>query len=514
MDRKSARKLKEYAKKACTSRLGVYRVPTGQVDFDNFAISFGGRLRRDNRWVILADIIPWDEFEKRYSAQFKSKTGNPALPVRVALGALIVKEKLKFSDEDTVQAIQESHYLQYFIGYEVYKDEKPFDASLMVHFRKRLGAKIIAEVNDLVIARNTKVAEEHEPKDPPSSGGSATENKGQLIVDATCAPQDVRFPNDVGLLNEAREKADAIIDTLVAASPEGTTRLRTYRKVARVKFLNFIRRRRNTDKTVRRALKCQLQYLNRNLLYIKDLVDSVGVLKLSRKQYKDLLVINEVYRQQQELYATKQHAMSGRIVSIAQPHVRAIARGKARAAYEFGAKVSLSVVDGYCRVDRLSWDPYNESTDLQTQIEQYKERTGHYPESVHADKIYRTRENLKFCKERKIRITGPKLGRPYKETEENKKLLREIRKQERMDEGIRSEVEGKFGVAKRRHTLSLIKAKLSATSETSIMLIFFVMNLERILKEKLRLLFVYLFGLLVNIANYFISMLVNRARYA
>ena len=86
MNRKSARKLKDYAKKACTSRFGMYRVPTGQVDFDNFAISFGGKLRRDNRWVILADIIPWDEFEKRYAAQFKSKTGNPALPVRVALG--------------------------------------------------------------------------------------------------------------------------------------------------------------------------------------------------------------------------------------------------------------------------------------------------------------------------------------------------------------------------------------------------------------------------------------------
>ena len=206
--------------------------------------------------------------------------------------------------------------------------------------------------------------------------------------------------------------------------------------------------------------------------------------------------------------------MSGRIVSIAQPHVRAIARGKARAMYEFGAKVSLSVVEGFCRVDRLSWDPYNESTDLQTQIEQYKTRTGHYPESVHADKIYRTRENLKFCKEKRIRLTGPKLGRPYKETEENKKLLRQLRKQERMDEGIRSEVEGKFGVAKRRHTLSLIKAKLRATSETSIMLVFFVMNLERILKEKLRLLFVYLFDLLVNIANFMKSQLCSRVRCA
>ena len=499
MDRKSARKLKQYAKKVCTSRCGVYRVPTGQVDFNNFAISFGGRLRRDNRWVILADIISWDEFEKRYATQFKSKTGNPALPVRVALGSLIVKEKMKFSDEDTVQSIQESHYLQYFIGYEVYKDEKPFDASLMVHFRKRLGPKILAEVNELVIEKMRKQEEDQTPNDPPS-GDSSPENKGQLIVDATCAPQDMRYPNDVGLLNEAREKTDRIIDTLIAVSPEGTKRPRTYRKTARIEFLSFIRRRRNTEKTIRHALKGQLQYVNRNLSYIQELVNSVSTKALSGKQYKDLLVINEVYRQQREMYLSRNRSMSGRIVSISQPHVRAIARGKARAAFEFGAKVSLGVVDGYCRVDRLSWDPYNESTDLSNQIEEYKNRYGNYPESVHADKIYRTRDNLRYCKEHNIRITGPKLGRPYKQTEENKKLLRELRKQERVDEGIRSTVEGKFGVAKRRHSLGLIRTKLRVTSETSIMLVFFMMNLEKILKGKLRLLFVDFVSLLRNLA--------------
>jgi hypothetical protein len=472
----------------------MYRVPTGQVDFDNFAISFGGKLRRDNRWVILADIIPWDEFEKRYAAQFKSKTGNPALPVRVALGSLIVKEKMKFTDEDTVQAIQESHYLQYFIGYEVYKDEKPFDASLMVHFRKRLGAKILSEVNELVIQRARKAEEEPASKDPPPSDDSDSSHKGQLIVDATCAPQDMRFPNDVGLLNEAREKADGIIDSLIMASPDRTKRPRTYRKRARIDFLSFIRRRRNTDKTIRRALKGQLQYLNRNLNYIQELADTVGIKVLSKKAYRDLLVINEVYRQQQELYRSRTRTMSGRIVSISQPHVRAIARGKARSAFEFGAKVSLSVVNGYCRVDRLSWDPYNESTDLKDQIEDYKTQYGYYPESVHADKIYRTRDNLKFCKEYGIRITGPRLGRPYKQTEENKILLKKLRKQERIDEGIRSTVEGKFGVAKRRYSLGLIRSKLKATSETSIMLVFFVMNLELILKERLRLLFVTFFA--------------------
>lgn len=171
----------------------MYRKPTGQLDFENFAMSFGGKLRRDNRWVILSEIIPWGEFEKRYAEKFKSKTGNPALPVRVALGSLIIKEKLKLTDEDTVLSIQESHYLQYFIGYASYSDEKPFDASLMVHFRKRLGASILGEVNELIIARNQKKDDDTKTPDDQPSAEPEKPNKGQLIVDATCAPQDIRF---------------------------------------------------------------------------------------------------------------------------------------------------------------------------------------------------------------------------------------------------------------------------------------------------------------------------------
>jgi hypothetical protein len=77
--------------------------------------------------------------------------------------------------------------------------------------------------------------------------------------------------------------------------------------------------------------------------------------------------------------------VSDRIVSISQPHVRPIVRGKLSAPVEFGAKISVSVVQGFCFVDRLSWDNYNESGDLKGQIEKFKNRFGHYPSSVHAD---------------------------------------------------------------------------------------------------------------------------------
>ena len=101
---------------------------------------------------------------------------------------------------------------------------------------------------------------------------------------------------------------------------------------------------------------------------------------------------------------------------------------------------------------------------------------GHYPESVHADKIYRNRKNRKFCKEHNIRLSGPKLGRS---TADSEKLIAE-KEQIRADEGIRSAVEGRFGVGKRRYSLDRIMAKLENTSATVIAFIFLVMNLDQL----------------------------------
>jgi hypothetical protein len=152
--------------------------------------------------------------------------------------------------------------------------------------------------------------------------------------------------------------------------------------------------------------------------------------------------------------------------------------------FEFGAKLSLSLVDGLSEVHRLSWEPYNECADLAGQIETYKTRYGKYPEAVCADKIYRTRENLQYCKERGIRLSGPKLGRPYQDIEKNRERLREIKRQERDDERARIPVEGKFGEAKRRYSLSRVMTRLKETSESSIMLVFLVMNLMAVARKR------------------------------
>jgi len=458
---------------------------------------FGGKLNRQNRWVILANLIPWDRVEEKYAALFVSNNGRRALPVRVALGALIIKEKKHVSDEELVEDIRESPYLQYFLGYEGYKDELPFDPSMMVHFRKRLSGNILKEINALILERqNEEAAHSNDDQDPPEGG-----NKGTLIVDATCAPEDMRFPHDVTLLDEARRKTEKIIDTLHEGAPEGYAKPRTYRKKARKEFLTFIRNRKPREQTIRKALKKQLQYVERNLSIISEYQKVVGFEGLTRKQYRDLTVITALVRQQRDLYTRKSHSIEGRILSIAKPHVRPIARGKARMMYEFGAKVSVSLVDGLAEVYRLSWEPYNESQDLQGQIEQYKTRYGHYPEVVCADKLYRTRENLRFCQEHGIRLSGPKLGRPFKESEKNSAILREQRRIEREDESTRIAVEGKFGEGKRRYSLDRIATKLKATSESAIMLVFLVMNLSVLYRRKANAFFVSLLDALFEMVR-------------
>ena len=132
----------------------MYRHNQRQLEFEDFHLPFGGKLRSDNRWVKMAKFIPWEEFEPAYRKAFtQSGLGPPAKSVRVALGALIIKERLGTSDEETVEQIRENPYLQYFLGYKEYKDEQPFDPSLFVYFRKRFDKKRLARINETIACK-------------------------------------------------------------------------------------------------------------------------------------------------------------------------------------------------------------------------------------------------------------------------------------------------------------------------------------------------------------------------
>jgi hypothetical protein len=467
-----------------------------QLEFEDFYHPFGSGLRSDNRWVRLAKIIPWEHLEAEYARLFSEKMGAPAKPFRMALGALIIKERLDITDEETVEQIRENHYLQYFIGITEYKDEVPFDPSMMVHFRKRLSREIVSKINADIVMRACGNSNDSDPDAPTLTGGNEANkqdmlpdkdespNSGTLIIDASVVPADITYPTDIDLLNAAREKLEEIIDVLHEGHEKETAKPRTYRNNARRDYLRVIRKRKKSPKVIRKGIKQQLQYIRRDLGHIETMVERhSGLSRLSRRQYRDLLICAEVYRQQMEMFHNKTRSIGDRIVSISQPHVRPIVRGKKSADVEFGAKITVSRFDGYDLLEYVSWNNYNESTLLKDHVEAYHQRFGIYPKAVMVDKLYRNRENIRFCTENGIRISGPRLGRPPKDHVANRKIERE-------DEGIRNQIEGTFGRAKRKYGLDRLTTKLAITSESTIAMIILVMNLEKYLK--------YIFARLLN----------------
>ena len=484
----------------------MYRGTLKQMEFENFNLPFGGKLNSNNRWVKLARMIPWDEIEEVYTSRLADTgMGAPAKSARIALGALIIKEHYCKSDEETVLEIQENPYLQYFLGYPEYSDEKPFDPSMFTHCRVRFGLKGTQKVNYIIGGRIKKdMKQPPQSKEEKDDDDEPPKNSGKLILDATCAPADITFPTDLKLLNEARVKSESIIDDLHTPLKGHEKKPRTWRKNARRDFLRAAKAKRLSHKKRRKAIRKQLGYLGRNLRSIEDLSQKIPLVCLTRQQYKTLLVIHEVYRQQKLMFDNHLRRIDNRIVSIHQPHVRPIKRGKAGRDTEFGAKISVSLADGVTFVDHLGWDNFNEGGDLIAQTEAYRQRFGHWPESIHADKIYRSRDNLKFCKEKGIRLSGPRLGRPPKESLENRMIARE-------DERDRVSIEGKFGQGKRRFNLGRIMSKGPDTSACSIVMSFLVMNLMKWLKVIFYALFIWLTDMAEGGMNHFVGLKKNFA---
>jgi hypothetical protein len=481
----------------------------GQLSIEEFHVPFGGTLDPDNRWVNFSALMPWVELEETYATQFNPTTGAPAKPVRVAFGALFIKQRLGLTDEETVEQIRENAYMQYFLGFAGYSSKAPFDPSMMVHFRKRFTEEDLKRINELIAERGkamlmetvASLSDDDDPGDPGVGDGTQLslddlvkpadwpegKNWGTLSIDASCTPADITYPTDLKLLNEARESTERIIDDLCDQSSHlAKHRPRYDRSKARANFLSVAKQKKPRRRKIKATIRRQLDYLQRNLDAIDALIASGARLSgLKTHWWQKLLVISELHRQQGILLNAKSRSMPDRIVNLVQRHVRPIVRGKARAAVEFGAKISVSVRNGFAYLHRISWDPYNESEDLIAQANKYKQEYGCYPERICADRIYLNTKNRNFCTRNGIRLSGKRLGRPPKDPEINAANKRQLSEDQRR----RNEVEGCFGSGKRKYSLGLIMARLKKGAETSISMAFLVMCAEKILRL-LRLFFV------------------------
>lgn len=464
-----------------------------QIEIFEFEHPFETELDKDNRWVKLSKLLPWDELVRIYGRSLSKTKGRFGIEGRLAVGSLIIKHKLTASDREVIEMLKENIYMQYFVGFTGFQKEAAFDPSLFVELRKRMGKEqydlMTQEIIKVLEEKTTKTKKGKKTKTDKKEGNTDQEStsnsniekerpkKGKLKIDATVSDQMIQYPTDHGLLNRSREETERIIDKLYKQT-DLKKKPRTYRKKARAEFLSISKKKKKTKKEIRTAVGKQIRYLKRNIKHIHKLLDLFEGkdFPLNKRDQRIFWVVQLICDQQEEMHKEKKHSIKDRVVNIYQPYVRPIPRGKEKASVEFGAKLGVSEVDGFCRVNHLSWDAYNESKDLKKQVEDFYECYGHYPEVVLADKIYLTRDNRNWLKEKGIRVSGKPLGRPPQEESYYKKAKR------RKENNERNHIEGKFGQGKNAYGLSKIRARRSDTSESWIGGIFFSMNLVKLAK--------------------------------
>jgi len=320
---------------------------TGQLKIEEFKTPFEINIEKhiDNRWVRLANSLPWDSLAKVYYSKMCKDNGAPAKSARLVIGALIVKGFLNLSDRETMEMIRENCFIQYFLGMSAYSYEYPFDRTLLTKIRKRIGI----EEYDLMSIELLKIAEmvergeeerikegtgdkfkkqedsikgEKEIKDGKEGIGSEgsrieremvkegdeielkesqvkgedkegkreviadkdetkkkdgqnkqnkelekekekedahqEKHKGKLIIDAMVMEQQIAYPNDLGLLNKCREESERLIDELHKIV-KWEKKPRTYRQEARKKYLMIAKKKRKSEKEIRRGIKIKEQ---------------------------------------------------------------------------------------------------------------------------------------------------------------------------------------------------------------------------------------------------------------
>ena len=346
-----------------------YRNDQDQLSLEEFSLPFGGRLLRDNRWVRLAGILPWEYIEEIYAQNMSDETGRPAISSRIAFGAIFIKEYCHITDKDTVTNLQENSYMQYFVGLHEFHPEPLFDPSMMVHFRKRFPVEEVAKINEYVCTgkwpeepRNVDRNDHSEDGDEPPCAGGGTgskpsaqkgkanpntskkkkarrkKNRGKLILDATVAPADIKYPTDIDLLNRSREHLETAVDILWPHVSHTSHKLPYSAKKARKSYLKLAKSKKWTRANCRRAIGEQLRYIELASKQLRELSSQIPNHEtLFPRWLRDrLAVIPVVYRQQKMMYDNYTHICEDRIVSLEQPHVRPIQRGKRPNPTEFG----------------------------------------------------------------------------------------------------------------------------------------------------------------------------------
>ncbi len=415
---------------------------------------FGGQLEKKNRWLKIKELIPWTELEGEYAKYFSHK-GRPGLDGRLVIGLFLLKHMTVKSDREIILELQENVYWQAFCSFEGFVTSEQLNSSSLTKIRQRLGPKFTKELEEKTygVLVEKKIIK----------------GKG-MLVDATVAPEKIKYPNDIGLLNDVRKW---IVEQIKEVSKKTGEKVRTYARKAKKLYLNFAKKKQKTKKEIEVTKRQMLQFVKRNLGQIKERMDQFDYF-VQKEIEKKVKIATRIYEQQHTMYKEKVNKIDERIVSWWREYVRPIKRGKGGGKdVEFGPRISLSHVDGMTFVDEFRHENYSEANVdiVEKQIKNYEERFGKKPSSLTGDQLYGNRANRELLKEEKIRDAFKPLGRKNTNTKKQEQYMR--RKQRE-----RNLIEGDIGNAKEHYGLDGIRYHYREGSEMWVRLSFLAKNLK------------------------------------
>lgn len=323
----------------------------------------------DHPLVRLAREIDWGFLDKRFAGVCPPGAGQPPLPTRLVAGLFILKHMHDLSDEVLCARWLENPYYQFFCGELSFCHQLPFDRSSMTHWRQRLGeAELVALLQEsLSVAHKT--------------GALATKDLERVVVDTTVQPKAIAHPTDARLCHRALEK-------LVDLAQRNDVKLRqSYRRVAKRAAIMVGRyTHAHQFKRARRALKFLRIRLGR---VIRDIRRKIAGDEGLTERFADLLALAHRVRFQD-------HRQRGhKVYALHAPEVECIGKGKAKAPYEFGCKVSITTPatkpkggQFVLHAKALHGNPFDGHT-LGPVITDLEKLTGVETRRIHVDKGYR-----------------------------------------------------------------------------------------------------------------------------
>lgn len=415
---------------------------------------FGGKLNEKNRWLRIAGLIPWEELEEEYAKHF-SDIGRPATDAQLVIGLLLLKHMTGLSDEGIVEEVLENPYMQAFCGFEKFVTEEILDPSTLTKMRERLGLEFFKKLE----RKTYKVLIDRK----------IIKAKG-MLVDATVFPEEIKYPNDVGLLNDVRQW---LVRNIKRVGKAISKRYRTYPRKARKDYLNFSKKKTKTKKTIQKARRKMLQYVRRNIRQLKDVIEQVKAKGQRVKQniIEKLQVAERIYHQQLEMYKKKVNRIEDRIVSFHRPYVRPIKRGKQGKKVEFGGKGALVHVGGFLFLDHFDHSAFAEENLMADHLLHYVERFGKLPPYMTADTKYGTLENRKLSEELKVRASFKRRGRPPKTVKTQDRWFKKKQRE-------RNRIEGGIGNGKEHYRLDKVRYSIKDGSEIWVRAGILAMNLK------------------------------------